>query len=65
MKKIHYSPDVDGLLIPIGKENIAYAEDLDNVIIHYSETDQIVLIEILDFKQSMTPESLNAIVAAA
>ncbi|MFM7716782.1 MAG: DUF2283 domain-containing protein, partial [Microcystis sp.] len=47
MNKIHYSPDVDALLIELNNNPIAYAEEEGKTILHYSEDDQLVLIEIL------------------
>lgn len=66
MKKIRYSPDVDAMLIEIsvacGAERhrpIAYAEDEGNMILHYSSSGELVLIEILNVKQFMSLESLS------
>ncbi|TRU57272.1 MAG: DUF2283 domain-containing protein [Microcystis aeruginosa Ma_QC_Ch_20071001_M135] len=42
MKKIHYSPDVDALLIELNNNPIAYAEEEGKTILHYSEDDQLV-----------------------
>ncbi len=54
MNKIHYSPDVDALLIELNNNPIAYAEEEGKTILHYSEDDQLVLIEILDFGCSLS-----------
>lgn len=59
MKKIRYSPDVDAMLIEISDNPIAYAEDEGNMILHYSSSGELVLIEILDVKQFMSLESLS------
>jgi Protein of unknown function (DUF2283) len=48
MKKIHYSQDVDALLIEASDEPIAYAEESGQAILHFSATDNLVLIEVLD-----------------
>jgi len=45
MNKIHYSSDVDALLIELNNNPIAYAEEEGKTILHYSEDDQLVLIE--------------------
>lgn len=58
MKKIRYSQDVDAMLIEISDSPIAYAEDEGNMILHYSSSGELVLIEILDVKQFMSLESL-------
>lgn len=59
MKKIRYSPDVDAMLIEISDGPIAYAEDEGNMILHYSSSGELVLIEILNVKQFMSLESLS------
>ena len=59
MKKIRYSQDVDAMLIEISDIPIAYAEDEGNMILHYSSSGELVLIEILDVKQFMSLESLS------
>ncbi len=59
MKKIRYSQDVDAMLIEISDSPIAYAEDEGNMILHYSSSRELVLIEILDVKKFMSLESLS------
>ncbi|MEG4302823.1 DUF2283 domain-containing protein [Microcoleus sp. D3_18a_C4] len=59
MKKIRYSPHVDAMLIEISDAPIAYAEDEGNMILHYSSSGELVLIEILNVKQFMSLESLS------
>ena len=63
MKKISYSKDVDALLIEISNDAIAYAEEDDQVILHYSPDDKLVLVEILDFRRFMSNESVSAMLA--
>ena len=55
-EKIHYSKDVDALLIELLDLPIAYAEDDGKIILHYSEDDRLVLIEILDLAQFMATD---------
>jgi uncharacterized protein YuzE len=64
MKKIHYSKDVDALLIELSDGDIAYTEDDGKVILHYGEDNKLVLIEILDFTQTMEAEDLSGILQA-
>ncbi len=52
-----YSPDVDALLIELNNNPIAYAEEEGKTILHYSEDDQLVLIEILDFGCSLSEDA--------
>ena len=62
MKKIRYSQDVDAMLIEISDNPIAYAEDEGNMILHYSSSGELVLIEILDVKKFMSLESLSEVI---
>jgi hypothetical protein len=55
MKKLHYSPDVDALIIQVSDEPIFHAEEEGQTILHYSENDQLVLIEILDLARRIRP----------
>lgn len=64
MKKISYSKDVDALLVEVSNAPIAYAEDDWQVILHYSQDDKLVLIEILDFRRFKSTESVNSLLAA-
>ena len=60
MKKISYSQDVDALLVELSTESIAYAEDDGQVILHYSDHEKLVLIEILDLKKFISDEAVLA-----
>lgn len=51
MKRIRYSKDVDALLIELSDEPIAYAEDEGQAILHYSDKEKLVMVEILDLKK--------------
>jgi hypothetical protein len=64
MKKISYSKDVDALLIELEEGAIAYAEDEGNVILHYSKDDQLLLVEVLDFRRLMSDETVTALLAS-
>jgi uncharacterized protein YuzE len=59
MKKITYSKDVDVLLIELSDEPIAYAEEEGNTILHYSNSDKLILIEILDFRHSLPKQTIQ------
>ena len=56
MKKIRHSKAVDALLVELSDEPISYAEDDGQVILHYSEDEKLVLIEILDVTQFMSED---------
>jgi uncharacterized protein YuzE len=65
MKKIRYSKDVDALLIELSDDAIAYAEDEGRVILHYSNNEKLVLIEILDFKQFMSEDMIAELISTS
>ena len=46
--RIKYNREDDVLLIEISDEEIDYAEEVGNVIIHFSKDGKPVLLEILD-----------------
>ena len=60
MKIIRYSKDVDILMVKVSDEPIAYAEEAERFIVHFSNEGKPVLLEIMDAK-AFTMESLNAI----
>ena len=64
MKKITYSKDVDVLLIELSNEPIAYAEQQENIILHYSQDNKLVLIEILDFRRSMSEKTIQELLVS-
>lgn len=53
MKKISYSKDADALLIELSEDPIAYANEEGQAILHYSQDEKLVLVEILDFRSFM------------
>ena len=59
MNKINYSKDVDALLIELSNEAIAYAENEGDVILHYSQDDKLILVEILDFRRLVSTETMS------
>jgi uncharacterized protein YuzE len=64
MQKISYSKDEDTLLIELSEAPIAYAEDGGRVILHYSEDEKLVMVEILDFRHLMSDETVTALLAS-
>ena len=64
MKKISYSKDVDALLVELSEDPIAYAEEEGQVILHYSQDEKLVLVEILDFRRLMSEEAVTALLAS-
>ena len=59
MKKTSYSKDVDTLLIELSNEAIAYAENEGDVILHYSQDDKLILVELLDFRRLVSTETIS------
>jgi hypothetical protein len=57
MQKIRYSPDVDAFVIQVSDQPTFYAENNGQVILHSSEADQLVPIEILDLQRYLTQAS--------
>jgi hypothetical protein len=64
MKKISYSKDVDALLIELSNEAIAYAEDDGSVILHYSQDDKLVLVEVIDFRRLLSEETVTELLVS-
>jgi uncharacterized protein YuzE len=59
MKKISYSKNVDALLIELSNDAIVYAENEGDVILHYSQDDKLILVEILDFRRLVSTETIS------
>ncbi len=53
MRKIKYSKDVDAFLIEISDKPIDYAEEEGQIIVHFAESGEPVLLEILNAKEFM------------
>ena len=64
MKKVTYSKDVDILLIELSEVPIAYAEQEENTILHYSEQNKLVLVEILDFRHSISEKNIQELLVS-
>ena len=64
MNSISYSKDVDALLIELSPDPIAYAEDDGPGILHYSQDDKLVLVEILDFRSFLSAQAITDLIAA-
>lgn len=61
--KIRYSKEVDVLLIELSDEPIAYAEDEGQLILHYSQAEKLVVIEIINFKKSTSEDTIAQLVS--
>ena len=51
MSKIRYSEDVDVLLVQLSDEPVYHAEESGQLIVHFSESGEPVLLEILNAKE--------------
>ena len=63
MKITRYSKDVDILMVNVSEEPIAYAEEAERFIVHFSKEGKLVLLEILDAKDFVM-ESLECMLTA-
>ena len=50
MRKLDYSPGVDALLIEFSEKKIDHAEDMGQLIAHFTDDGELVLLEVLDAK---------------
>ncbi len=48
---VRYSKDVDILMVKVSDEPIAYAEEAERFIVHFSADGKPVLLEIMDAKE--------------
>ena len=63
MKITRYSKDVDILMVKVSDEPIAYAEEAERFIVHFSKDGRPVLLEIMDAKDFVM-ESLDSMLTA-
>lgn len=64
MKTMTYNKEVDVLLIELSDEPIAYAEEENDAILHYSESNKLVLIEIFDFRRSLPRKAIEELLGS-
>lgn len=46
--KISYEPEADVLALETGREAIDYAQEMGNVVVHFTKKNSPVLVEILE-----------------
>lgn len=63
MKITRYGKDVDILMVKVSDEPIAYAEEAERFIVHFSKEGKPVLLEIMDAK-GFVMESLEFMLSA-
>ena len=51
MYNMSYSPDTDSLIIELNNKTIDYAEEFENMIIHYTKNNEPVILELMDARQ--------------
>ena len=61
MRKIKYSKDVDILVIELSKKKINYAEESGQIIIHFTNKGEPVILEIQDARNFLL-SSLSSLV---
>jgi len=61
MKKITYDKDADALIIIVSDKKLGYEEEIDDLIVGFSEDNEPVWLEILDVSKRFIPEILSKI----
>jgi len=61
MTKIKFSKDVDALLIELSNKPIDYAEESEQLIVHFTKSGEPVLLEILDARDFLL-NSLSSLI---
>jgi uncharacterized protein YuzE len=61
MRRIRYSKDVDAFLIELSEKKIYYAKEEGQMIVHFSEDGEPILLEILEAKEFIL-NSLSSLV---
>jgi uncharacterized protein YuzE len=54
--KVRYDKDVDALMIILSAKKLAYESEAENVIIGFSEDNEPIWVEILDFAKELLPK---------
>jgi len=54
--KVRYDKDVDAMLIILSTKKLAYESEAENVIIGFSEDNEPIWVEILDFAKELLPK---------
>lgn len=54
--KVSYEPEADVLTVRLSEEPIDYAEEIGNLVVHFSANKVPVLIEILQAKKVMVQQ---------
>jgi len=52
--KMSYEPEADVLSVEVAKNPIDYAEEMGNLVVHFSKKNQPVLVEILNAKDFLS-----------
>ncbi len=59
--RVKYDRETDILLVETSSEAIDYAEEMSNIIVHFSEGGRPVLLEILDASDFLTQAAKAAL----
>lgn len=63
--KVRYDRETDITLVELSKEKIDHAEEMDNIIVHFTEDNKPVALEILDSSNFLSELTKVAIKAGA
>jgi uncharacterized protein YuzE len=61
MKKITYDKDADALIIIVSDKKLGYEEEIDDLIVGFSEDNEPIWLEILDVSKRFIPEIMSKI----
>jgi len=59
--KVKYDRETDIILIEVSKEKVDHAEEMGNIIVHFTKENKPVLLEILD-SSDFLPELTKAVI---
>jgi len=61
MKKITYDKDADALIIIVSDKKLGDEEEIDDLIVGFSEDNEPIWLEILDVSKRFIPDIMNKI----
>ncbi len=61
MKKILYDKDADALMIIVSDKKLGYEEEIDDLIVGFSDDNEPIWLEILDISKRFLPDIMSKI----
>ena len=61
MKKIIYDKDADALMIIVSDKKLGYEEEIDDLIVGFSDDNEPIWLEILDISKRFLPDIMSKI----